>query len=152
MTLAAEDALHHFLRSSTNFFEKETWSNLEVGDPSIEFGYVLPDAIHGWVKVTGIATGWIMFSAPESMVAELVRQKVGELHEGDCKDYMRELASVIVSNARRELGEKLIIEIPESTHLSALPKPDPRQPVYIVPMIWKTHQASMAMALEQEME
>jgi Chemotaxis phosphatase CheX len=149
MTLKAEEALHHFQQSAANYFEKEVWSSLEIEQPIISLAYEMPRGVFGWVKISGLASGWVIFSAPEEMVSVLVREKVGELKEGDCEDYMREMASVIVSNCRRELGADLKVEIPDHAEVHNPESFLKGKAVFVVSMKWRGHLANMVIALEK---
>jgi hypothetical protein len=146
--LNAEEALHHFQQSAASYFEKETWSSLQIEEPQIRLAYELPEGVNGWVKVSGIASGWVIFNAPQTMVQELVQKKVGEVTEGDCDDYMREMASVIVSNTRRELGSGLQVEVPDHGAKMIPSSLLGEKAVYVVTMTWNNSKASMVIALE----
>ncbi|MDZ4788755.1 MAG: hypothetical protein SH807_07440 [Blastochloris sp.] len=146
MNLPAEEALQHFVHYAENYFMKETWSSLTIEQPTIDLDYNAPEGVQGWVKISGLVTGWVMFTAPKSMVAELVQQKLGEeAQEGDCEDYIKEMASVVVSNSRRELGAALQVEMPNENVV--FDKMCEHLPVFVVSMHWQEHEAQMVISL-----
>jgi hypothetical protein len=149
MKLPAEEALQQFVHSAQHYFERETWSSLVIQEPIIELNFIVPEGVQGWVKISGLASGWVMFTAPVNMVADLVKHKLGEdARDGDCEDYMREMASVVVSNSRRELGAGLKIELPDPAEKINSHETCGHRPVFVVLMQWKNYQAHMVIALE----
>ncbi len=146
--LLAEEAINHLVDASTRYFEKETWTSISIDEPLIRLDFQIPDGVSGWVKFSGLASGWVLFTAPRPMVEDLIKAKVGVVGPGDCRDYMRELSSVVVSNCRRELGASLRVELPDFDE--SFPPLVPGRAVFVVPMTWKGHAPCMAVCMEEE--
>lgn len=151
MKLPVEDALHQFVLSAENYFQKETWSSLFLNQPVIEMDFDAPEGVQGWVKISGLVSGWVMLTAPKEMIAELVKHKLGEdALAGDCEDYIKEMASVITSNSRRELGAGLKIEVPDPDDIMDPDVLIGKRPVFVILMNWNTYEAFMVISLDLE--
>lgn len=151
MKLPVEDALHQFVLSAENYFLKETWSSLSLNEPVIEMDFVSPEGVQGWIKISGLVSGWVMLTAPRPMIAKLVKIKLGEdASDEDCEDYIKEMVSVITSNSRRELGSGLKIDLPNPSEIMNSNELIGNRPVFLLSINWNTYHAFMVISLDLE--
>ncbi|MEM6822957.1 MAG: hypothetical protein AAF558_13590 [Verrucomicrobiota bacterium] len=148
MLLTAEQALHSFVESTKHYFKKETWANIRIEDAAVQLQYPFDSGICSWVKLTGLANGWVILSAPQEMVEVLLREKNRAVSEIDCREFMKEMAEAISENAKKDLGTDLNVEVVQQDGDHPNFSDDDELPVFVVPMVWRNHQANLVMLIE----
>ena len=146
-----EADLQVFIEGTTHYFNQSSSSQAELGTP-----YLTDDNKNAAMEFTGIIgvsgrrKGSVFFSARQELLDELLSSmgETEQTEENRC-DLVGEVANTISGNARREFGSDFMISVP----VVVAGKPDgiknpPEMRSYVIPIAWKTHEASLVICLE----
>lgn len=139
-----------FVDAAKRYFEKLTCSSAVVRTPFVAEMSQLPAGdFTGIIGIGGAAQGCVYFTAPRSMLHELLLT-IGEpdLNDANCADCAGEIANTVAGNARAEFGPGFAISIPV---VSKGPLQDVHLPQHvravIVPINWRRHACHVVIAL-----
>ena len=140
-----------FIEGATHFFADMGGEEAQVGTP-----YLVSNCngeIKGFTGIIGVSgrrRGSVYFTAPPVLLKVLLLS-LGEeetTHENMC-DMVGEVANVISGGARREFGKEFLISVPVVVvgRLDSIVVP-PNLRSFVVPITWKSYDASLVISLE----
>ena len=153
---ANESKLHEkdiqaFIDITVNYFSHSFNEEPSVGIPYLKTATeeIIGD-FTGIIGISGERKGCIYITAPEAMLAELLKE-IGE-EEATVEiltDMVGEIANTISGNVRNVFGSNFMISVP----ISIAGKPEnikmPQNiPIYVVPISWKKHKFYLVLGIE----
>ena len=139
-----------FIDGTMNFFNTVGKVKAEVGS-----AYLLENLkeslfeYSGVIGISGVYTGNVLFTAPKSMMCELLEQYEGVKFRSELLlDLVGEIANTISGNAREHLGNNFNISVPTVSRgkVGDIKTADGLQ-TYCVPIAWKGRYANLILAL-----
>ncbi len=147
-----EDTCKLFIDSVRNYFRVLTDIDSEIYVPYLkESDKVDLKAVTGMIGISGNRKGYIYFTANSALFEDLINIFIGidNPSKADVMDMAGEISNVIAGNIRANLGTNFMISVP----LVFEGKPeDLKFPsdtmVYVIPISWKSHEASVLLGLQ----
>ncbi|NNF66932.1 MAG: chemotaxis protein CheX [Gammaproteobacteria bacterium] len=146
-----ETDLKVFIEGATHFFSHMGGEQAQIGTPYLASNCNSEvKGFTGIIGVTGKRRGSVYFTAPPVLLKVLL-MTLGEensSHENMC-DMVGEVANVISGNARKDFGSDFLISVPIVVvgRLDKIVVP-PELRSFVVPITWKSYDASLVIALE----
>jgi chemotaxis protein CheX len=146
-----EEDLKIFVTGTSRYFAQVADSDAEIATP---YEKDSTDAViydfAAVIGITGSQRGCVYFTAPRSMVAELVA-RLGEPDSDDdiLADYVGEIANTISGNAREQLGSGFMISVPVVFRGRVEDVRFPRDtPAFVIPIYWNKHRSALIICLK----
>lgn len=146
-----ENDLKVFIDSATHYFKQMSNRPAVVQTPYLEKNDVaIRHDFTGIIGISGKKKGCVYFTAPESLLKHLLLT-IGELDTSRdaLSDLVGEVANTISGNARTYFGPEFMITVPivvdGKTDRIVMPT---NQRSYIIPVIWRNHEAAVVICLE----
>lgn len=146
-----ESELKVFVEGVLRYFNTVTSEPAKVGIPYVKVSDHTIEDITGIIGLTGKRKGGIFITCPRDMVAEIVREYLGQSEPTltAIKDLAGEMANTVSGNASLAFGSDFQISVP----MVLVGKPEQidlptRVPTYIFPIEWKSYKAYLAVGVE----
>ncbi|EGG94094.1 hypothetical protein IMCC1989_305 [gamma proteobacterium IMCC1989] len=147
-----DDNLKMFVEGTSHYFETVTQKPAVIGAPFLikDINKYLSDYT-GVIGISGNYKGSVFFTAPQSMLRQLLAA-IGILESGEDKmmDLVGEVSNTVSGNARRTFGDQFMLSTPivlkgksDSVKVSKV------EEVYVIPIVWRQHQANLIISLEE---
>ena len=147
-----DDSLKMFVEGASHYFETVTQKPAVIGAPFLikDINKYLSDYT-GVIGISGNYKGSVFFTAPHSLLRQLLAA-IGILASDESKimDLVGEVSNTISGNARRTFGDQFMLSTPvvlkgksESVKVTKV------EEVYVIPIVWRQHQASLIINLEE---
>jgi chemotaxis protein CheX len=147
-----DDNLKMFVEGASHYFETVTQKPAVIGAPFLikDINKYLSDYT-GVIGISGNYKGSVFFTAPHSLLRQLLAA-IGILASDESKimDLVGEVSNTISGNARRTFGDQFMLSTPvvlkgksESVKVTKV------EEVYVIPIVWRQHQASLIINLEE---
>jgi len=140
-----------FVEGVENYFKTRSDANAKVGTPFLVDN--INDYISqytGFISISGVNEGTIMFTSDEPILQHLLKG-YGSIDktEENYLDLVGEIANTVSGNARKTLGNGFILSVPIilKGEQEAV-KTTKTFEIYVVPIIWKGHKASIILNLK----
>jgi len=146
-----EQHLKIFVESATHYFNHLSGEPATVQVPYlIEHNESLIYDYTGVIGIAGLYQGNIYFTAPEGMMRYLLAtQGETKLTPENCLDVVGEIANILAGNARRELGNELLISVPfkmaGKPSMMLLAK---NSRSYAIPIQWRIYMAALVVSVK----
>jgi chemotaxis protein CheX len=147
-----EDEIQVFVEGVTNFYNVIGFSRAQVRAPYLIEN--VKDSLveyNGMITISGRYHGNIIFSAPKTMLMQLLARYGGNHNRSELLlDLVGEIANTISGNARETLGSEFNLAPPVVSrgHVSDLDAPEGLQ-TYCIPILWEKRQANLIVALSE---
>ncbi|MFT5136444.1 MAG: chemotaxis protein CheX [Arenicella sp.] len=146
-----EDEIQVFVEGVINFYNVVGFSKAQVRAPYLIEN--VKDSLveyNGMIPISGRNSGSIIFSAPKTMLMQLLGRYGGNTNKAELLlDLVGEIANTISGNARETLGTDFNLAAPivSRGHLDDFDAPDGLQ-TYCIPILWERRQANLIVALK----
>lgn len=146
-----EEELKTFIDVVVSYFEQTTGEAAEMGVPYIKNHEAVVLDYTGIIGISGARKGGIYLTASKPMLSDIAEKLLGTKADDDdtISDMAGELCNTIAGNVRSTFGSSFLISVPMvlqgSPHDIMMKM---HQPVFIIPIQWKTHQSYLVVGLE----
>jgi chemotaxis protein CheX len=145
-----ENELKVFIDAVTHYFGHITREPALIRASYLTDGQIPYREYTGLITVSGRFRGCVYFSAPDSLVRELLIV-LGEPDRGEANvlDCVGEIANTIAGNARQFFGNALEISVPVTIRgVSDQIKAAIRARPFVIQIRWRAHEAAIVVDLE----
>lgn len=146
-----EAELKTFVEGVLRYFGTITATPAKVGIPYVKESDHIVEEVTGIIGLTGKRKGGIFITCPREMVAEIVKEYLGQPNPNlaAIKDLAGEMANTVAGNASLAFGSDFQISVP----VVLVGKPQQldlptRVPTFIIPIEWKSYKAYLAVGIE----
>ena len=146
-----EKSIEVFVEGLTNYFEKSTETDINVGSPYLnDNSSPIAFDFTGIIGISGNSKGCVYFTAPRIFLKHLlISQGEIETHDENLFDLVGEVANTISGNARNTFGHHFMISVPimvqgapEKLHFANSSRS------YVIPVYWKAYSAALVVCLD----
>jgi chemotaxis protein CheX len=135
-----------------NYFRVLTDIDSEISVPYLKDSDLLDlKEFTGMIGISGNRKGYVYFSANKGLFEDLINIFIGidDPVAEDVLDMAGEISNVIAGNIRANLGTNFMISVPLvfEGRPEDLKFPKDTQ-VYVIPIIWKSHDACVVVAIQ----
>ncbi|MGS2717945.1 chemotaxis protein CheX [Eionea flava] len=146
-----DDSLAMFVEGISHYFETITEKPAVIGAPFLvkDINEYLSDYT-GVIGISGNYKGSVFFTASQSLLRQLLSVLgILEATEDKMMDLVGEVSNTISGNARRTFGDQFMLSTPivlkgksDSVKVAKV------EEVYVIPLVWRQHQANLIINLE----
>lgn len=147
-----DEGIKLFVEGSSHYFETVTKKAATIGAPFLikDINQYLSDYT-GIIGISGIYKGSVFFSAPKNMLVQILSSMgILSTQEDKLMDIVGEVSNTIAGNTRREFGDQFMLSTPivlkgrsDDVKVSKVEK------IYVIPIIWRQHQANLIINIEE---
>ena len=148
-----EVELKTFIDVVINYFEQITSESCSMGIPYTRTNDPIVLEYTGLIGISGSRKGGIYITSKTPMLADLASIMLdlpqSEVDSEIIIDSIGELANTIAGNVRKSFGSSFMISVPiilKGSPDDIIMKLSP--PVFIIPILWRDHQAFLSVGLE----